>query len=70
MFRSSHFSFLVTFGNVVTKIIHNFCLHFAWQVGQDEKKLKENHATKMTKIPKAKRRKYGMNETKVKTIRF
>ena len=28
-----------------------------------QKKRKENHATKVTKIPKSKRRKYGMNET-------
>ena len=30
---------------------------------QDGEKWKENHATKVTKIPKTKRRKYGMNET-------
>ena len=29
------------------------------------KKWKENHATKVTKIPKTKRRKYGMHKTKV-----
>ena len=29
-----------------------------------EKNQKENHATKVTKIPKTRRRKYGMNETK------
>ena len=45
------------------KILRNLCLHFARQDGQDEKKRKENHATKVTKIPKPKRRKYGMNET-------
>ena len=28
----------------------------------------KNHATKVTKIPKTKRRKYGMNETKMGTI--
>ena len=28
-----------------------------------EKNRKENHETKVTKIPKTKRRKYGMNET-------
>ena len=32
------------------------------QDGQDKKKLKENQASKVTKIPKTKRRKYGMNE--------
>ena len=47
-----------------TKILPNLCLHFARQDGQDRgKKWKENHATKVTKIPKTKRRKYGMNET-------
>ena len=30
-----------------------------------KKNRKENHATKVTKIPKTKRRKYGMNETYV-----
>ena len=65
MFHSSHFSFLVTFVDEVTKILRNLCLHSARQNGQDGKKLKrkENHATKVTKIPKTKRRKYGMNET-------
>ena len=38
-------------------------LHFARQDGQDGKKQKENHASKVTKIPKTKRRKYGMNKT-------
>ena len=34
------------------KILHNLCLHFARQDGQDrKKKWKENHATKVTKIP-------------------
>ena len=33
-----------------------------------EKNRKENHATKVTKIPKTKRRKYGMNETIVSPI--
>ena len=62
MFRSSHFWFLVTFGEVM-KMLHNLCLHFARQDGQDGKKRKENHATKVTKIAKIKRRKYGMNKT-------
>ena len=43
--------------------LRNFCLYFARQDGQDGKKRKENHATEVTKIPKTKRRKYGMNET-------
>ena len=36
------------------------------QGGQDRKTRKENQATKVTKIPKTKRHKYGMNETKTK----
>ena len=39
------------------KILRNLCLHFAKQDGQ------ENHTTKVTKIPKTKRQKFGMNET-------
>ena len=42
------------------KILYNLCLHFA---RQDGKKEKENHATKVTKIPKTKRQISGMNET-------
>ena len=61
MFRSSCFWFLVTFGDEVTKILRNLCLHFARQYGQEGKK-KER---KVTKIPKTKRRN-GMNETKTK----
>ena len=46
------------------KILCNLCLHFARRYGQDGKKpWKENHATKVTKIPKTIRRKYGMNKT-------
>ena len=63
MFRSFHFSFLVTFGNENMKILRNLCLHFARQDGQVGKKLKENHSSKVTKIPKPKRRKHGMNKT-------
>ena len=57
-----HFWFLVTFGDKNMKILRNLCLHFA---RQDGKKRIENHATKVTKIPKTKRQKYGMNETLV-----
>ena len=42
------------------KILCNLCLHFA---RQDGKKRKKNHAIKVTKIPKTRRQKYGMNET-------
>ena len=54
MFCSSHFWFLVTFGDEVTKILRNLCLHFERQDGQDGKKRKENDTTKVTKIPKPK----------------
>jgi hypothetical protein len=40
-------------------------LHFERQDGQDRKQQKENHATKVIKIPKNKRQKYGMNDTLV-----
>ena len=59
------FLFLVTFGNKVTKILHNLCLNFARQDGQNGKKWKENHATKVTKIPKTKRRNYGKLKSKM-----
>ena len=51
------------------KILHDLCLHLARQDGQERKNGKENHATKVTKIPKTKRRKYGigMNETQIDT---
>ena len=59
-------SFLVTFANEVTKILCNLCLHFARQDGQDRKRQKENHRTKMSKIQKTKRRKYGtMNKKQI-----
>ena len=32
-------------------------------MGKTEKNGKKNHATKVTKIPKTKRQKYGMNKT-------
>ena len=64
MFRSSHFWFLVTFGAELTKILHNLCLHFARQDGQDRKNRKQNHATKVTKIPKDK----NMGSTKQKSV--
>ena len=66
MFRSSHFSFSF-FGHFwrqsyeSTKTLRNPCLNFARWARQ--KKRKGNHATKVTKTPKTKRRKYGMNET-------
>ena len=51
-----HFWFSVTFGNEVTKILHNLYLHFS---RQDRKKTEGK--SKVTKISKTKRRKYGMN---------
>ena len=48
------------------KISRNICLHFARQkTDRQKKKQKENHTTKVTKIPKTKRRKYGINKTLV-----
>jgi hypothetical protein len=46
-----------------TKTLCDLCLHFARQDGQDGKNREKNRAAKATKIPKTKRRKYGMNET-------
>ena len=61
MFRSSHFSFLVNFGDKVTKIWKQYVI-FVY-ILQDKMDKTENHATEVTKIPKTKRRKYGMKET-------
>jgi len=47
-------------------MLRNLCLHFASQDGQDGRKRKENHVTKVTKIPETKRRKYGMNKKQSK----
>ena len=33
------------------------------KMGKTEKNQKENHTTKVSKIPKTKRREYGMNKT-------
>ena len=66
LFCSFAFSFLVTFGDKVTKIQkYNVIFVYILQgkMGKTEKKEKKNHATKVTKIPKNKRRIYGMNET-------
>ena len=46
-----------------TKILRTLWLHFARHDGQDGKKQIENHTTKVTKIPKFKIRKYGINRT-------
>ena len=52
------FWFLVTFGDEVTKI-QKYYVIFVYilqgKMGKTEKKLKENHTTKVTKIPKTKR---------------
>ena len=68
MFRSSHCSILVlghfwrrSYKN--TKISRIFVYILQGKMGKTEKNRKENHSTKVTKIPKTKRRKYGMNET-------
>ena len=65
MFRSSCFWFLVTFGDEVTKILRNLCLHFARQYGQEGKKRKE----KWPKYQKPKE-KMGWTKQKQNKIRF
>ena len=52
---------LVTFGDKNMKILRNLC-KARWS---RQKKQKENHATKLTKIPQTKRRKYEMKKIKV-----
>ena len=65
MFLLSHFSFLV-FGHFWwwsyenTKILQG-------KMSKMEKNQKENHTTKVTKISETKKRKFGMNETKMVT---
>ena len=66
LFCSFAFSFLVTFGDKVTKIQkYNVIFVYILQgkMGKTEKNTEENHATKVTKIQKTKRQKYGMNKT-------
>ena len=47
------------------KILCNLCLHFARQDEQDGKKRKENHSTKMTKMPRTKGRNMGWTKHKI-----
>jgi hypothetical protein len=54
MFRSSHFWFLVSFGNEVTKILCNLCLHFARQDGHGGKNGKKIMQLKSPKYLKPK----------------
>ena len=60
------FWFFVTIGHEVTKI-RKYYIIFVYllqgKMGKKEKNRKENHATKVAKIPKTKRRKCGMNDT-------
>ena len=65
MFCSSHFLFLDSFGDEVTKIRKCYVIFVCILQGKTGKTQNENHATKVTKIPKTIRRKYGMNETHV-----
>ena len=46
-------------------MLRNLCLYFARQDGQAGKKWKENQTTKVTKIPKIIRQKYGIKETEL-----
>ena len=54
LFRSYHFLFLVTFGDEVTKIISNLCLHFARQDRQDGENGKKITQLKWPKYQKPK----------------
>ena len=65
MFCSSHFSFLVTFGDEVSQVQKYYIIFVYTFARQDGKKWKETHATKVTKNTKYQKKKYGMNETKV-----
>ena len=60
------FCFFVTFGKKVMKI-QKYCVFFVYilqgKMVKTEKNRKENHITKMNKVPQTKGRKYGMNET-------
>ena len=59
------FWFLVTYGDEVTKI-QKYYVIFVYilqgKMGKTEKNRKENHATKVTKIPKTIGQKYAMNK--------
>jgi len=62
------FWFLVTFGDKVMTIRKYYVIFLyilEGKMGKTEKNWKENPATKVTKMPKTKRRKYGMKETKI-----
>ena len=54
MFRSSNFSFLVTFGEEGTKVRKYYVIFVYILQGKTEKIWKEDPATKVTKIPKTK----------------
>ena len=62
------FKLLTFLGVLLTKryyclqLYGNLCLNFARQARQDGKKRKENHTTKVTKIPINKGWKYGGNK--------
>ena len=54
MFRSFHFWFLVTFGDEVTKVLLNLCLHFARQDGKNPEKKSHNKSDQNTTSQKKK----------------
>ena len=68
MFCSFHFSFFFC-GHFWRRSykIRKFYVIYVYilqdKMGKTEENRKENHPTKVTKIPKTNRRKYGMNET-------
>ena len=68
MFRSSHFLFFFCghFWQLSYKIRKFYAIYFhilQGKMGKTEENRKENYPTKVNKMPKTKRRKYGMNET-------
>ena len=65
------FWFFVTYDDEVTKIQKYYVILvyiLQGKMGKTQKIWKENHFTKVTKIPKTKERKYGMNKTMMNFI--
>ena len=65
--KLSWFKFMLTSVTFIQFFVFGFWSLFVYilqgKMGKPEKEWKENHATKVTKIPKTKRQKFGMNET-------
>ena len=61
MFSLSHFLFFDFWSLMATKLWEYYVI-FVYILQAKMEKRKENQTTKVTKIPKTKRQKYGMNE--------